>query len=907
MSVFPQIFLPEHQKLKECRPELAAKNLPSILGPIGKTFKLSLLGAFFLKLCFDLMQFVSPMLLKLLIKFMEDRSKPIGYGIAIATTMLISAYLQSMVLHQYFHIMFRMGMNIRSVLTGAVYRKALNLSNDARKNRSIGTIVNIMAVDIQRIQDVTSFIMLLWSSPQQIIIAVFFLYRELGAAVFAGLAVLVIMLIVNYFISTFVKNIQDEQMKLKDQRIKIMQEILNGIKVVKLYAWEKKMMNMVDDIRKKELITLRKLAYLNAATTLSWAIAPFLVAVLTFGIYVLIDPENNVLTPQVTFVSLALFNILRFPLAALGIVIPQVVNTKVSVNRLNEFFAEEEIKPEELGRLESSKADAVRLKEATFAWGAKELNPTLNDVDFTAKRGQLVAIVGRVGSGKSSLLQAILGEMNRISGERLVSGSAAYVPQQAWIRNQTLRQNILFNKPMERDFYELVIDACALPPDIAHLPGGDQTEIGEKGINLSGGQKQRISLARAVYANTDIILLDDPLSAVDAHVGKHIFENVISSKTGMLKDKTRIFVTHGLAFLKHCDQIIVMKDGKICESGGYNELLSQQGAFSDLIEEFLIEEAKGRGRSVSFGEDAKDVTEILDHIDKVNPNKRKALESQISQEITNQRRSSNVSPTPASPKGESIPMTDVKKAATAAVAINGAVAEGNSEPQNAVPLKNEEKQALLESGPAKPAPNKSKIIEKEAVQTGKVDWAVYLAYFKAIGMPITLAFVLIYIASSIAGVFGNLYLAWWSDDAKRIVDEDPSGHETYVKLGTYSALGMAQATTICLASIVMTLGMVRASKYLHTGILKNVLHSPMQFFDVTPLGRIINRFSKDVSDIDSRLPSFIINFFGSFLQSLMIMFIPIYVTPPILFFIVPTLVLYYYLCVWIFGHFLRTW
>lgn len=241
----------------------------------------------------------------------------------------------------------------------------------------------------------------------------------------------------------------------------------------------------------------------------------------------------------------------------------------------------------------------MSIENGSFSWGnmpddnsdAKMVDITLKDINMVVPKNTLCAIVGPVGSGKSSVIQAFLGEMDKLSGTVNTVGSIAYVPQQAWIQNATLRDNILFGRKYDRKRYNRVIDACALRADIDILSAGDETEIGEKGINLSGGQKQRVSLARAVYSEADLYLLDDPLSAVDAHVGKHIFEEVIGPN-GILGKKTRVLVTHGITFLPQTNNIYVMKDGQISESGSYHELLSKRGAFSDFLLQYL-QEASG--------------------------------------------------------------------------------------------------------------------------------------------------------------------------------------------------------------------------------------------------------------------------------------------------------------------------
>lgn len=848
-NLIPQFYHNFRQQFKEHEPdhkpaykpisETPSATHPSVLIPLFQTYKFTFISGALLKLTFDLLQFVAPALLRYLISFIQNHDQPLWYGISIASGMFLVAVVQSMILHQYFHLMFRLGMNIRSVLTSAVYTKAMNLSNNARKNRTTGEIVNLMQVDIQRLQDMTTFVMLFWSAPLQVCLSIVFLWRILGVAVIAGLVILIAMVPINSYISVKMRKCQVQQMKYKDERLKMMSEVLNGIKVLKLYAWEKSMENTIFKIREKEIGVLKKLAFLNAATTLSWACAPFLVAVLSFAVFVTIDPDNNILTPQVTFVALALFNILRFPLAIFAMIFSQAVQCHVSNKRLRSFFAEEEMDYDAIGTKKMD--DALKVENATFTWENGDGEETLKNITMSVGRGQLVAIVGKVGAGKSSLLQAVLGEMNKISGSVNVSGSVAYVPQQAWIQNLTLRNNILFNRAYDRTFYEKVLDACALRQDLESLPAEDMTEIGEKGINLSGGQKQRVSLARAVYSHADIVLLDDPLSAVDSHVGRHIFENVISSTTGILAQSTRILVTHGLHYLKFCDKIIVMKAGEISEMGTYQELMARQGAFSEFLEEFLVEETKKRGRSVSFGDDAEEVTEILNEMEKVSPGRRRRIESQLSQEVVNAAPIHDKSPSPI----REVPSSPTK---------NGTILPAQTDEDRPIVVgKAEEKVALL--GEEAKNSQKSRLVEKEAVETGKVKWSVYLTYIKAIGLVIAVLFIAVYILSSVLGVASNLWLAKWSDDAQMIQStSNGSSYETNMRLAIYAALGVGQALFVCAASIVMALGMVGASRILHEGILKNILHSPMLFFDTTPLGRILNRFGKDMEAIDTTLP-----------------------------------------------------
>ncbi|CAB4008746.1 multidrug resistance-associated 1-like, partial [Paramuricea clavata] len=258
------------------------------------------------------------------------------------------------------------------------------------------------------------------------------------------------------------------------------------------------------------------------------------VSVVTFATYVLL---GNTLTASKAFVALALFNILRFPLTALPWMLMNIIQAMVSAKRIETFLSLPELDSENVKK-RSETDEVISIDDGTFSW-AENQPAILKNINFRIKKGSLVAVVGQVGCGKSSLLSALLGEMEKSSGQVVKNGSTAYVPQQAWIQNDTVRENILFGKCYDPKRYHKVIDSCALTPDLEVLAGGDKTQIGERGVNLSGGQKQRINLARAVYFNADIYLLDDPLSAVDAHVGKHIFDHVIGPQ-GCLKKKVSL-------------------------------------------------------------------------------------------------------------------------------------------------------------------------------------------------------------------------------------------------------------------------------------------------------------------------------------------------------------------------------
>ncbi|KAL8190652.1 UNVERIFIED_CONTAM: hypothetical protein K2H54_057714 [Gekko kuhli] len=417
-----------------------------------------------------------------------------------------------------------------------------------------------MSTDVQQLMELTINLNLLWSAPFQILLAIIFLWQELGPSVLAGVGMLLLVIPINVYVAVKVKQLKKSQSKNTDQRIKLLNEILHGIKILKLYAWEPSYQKKIMNIRESEIAVLRSSGYLTTFSMLTLTCIPFL--------------------------------------------------SKVSLGRLENFLSSEDLDPQNINTDYRGK-HAVRFVNASFHW-TKIGTPSLHKLSIEIPEGLLVAVVGQVGAGKSSFLSAVLGEMEKIEGRAQRKGSVAYVSQQAWIQNSTLQENILFGSELNKFYYERVLEACALLPDLDQLPMGDQTEIGERGVNMSGGQKQRVSLARAVYSNADLYLLDDPLSAVDVHVGKHLFEKVIGS-SGLLKNKTRILVTHNLTLLPQTDIVMVMEDGRITEMGSYKELLSKRANFSELV--LTFDGGKKNKETLSVSKSyPKDSIKIRDHV-----------------------------------------------------------------------------------------------------------------------------------------------------------------------------------------------------------------------------------------------------------------------------------------------------
>ncbi|XP_067225112.1 ATP-binding cassette sub-family C member 3 isoform X5 [Chanodichthys erythropterus] len=725
---------------------------PSFLWALLRAFgPYFLIGSAF-KLLQDLITFVNPQLLRMLIDFTKDKHAPLWWGYALAFLMFGTSLLQTLILHQHFQYCFVTGMRLRSGIIGAIYRKSLVITNEAKRSSTVGEVVNLMSVDAQRFMDLTTFLNMLWSAPLQIILALFFLWQNLGPSVLAGVAVMVLLIPFNAFIAMKTRTYQVEQMKYKDDRIKLMNEILNGIKVLKLYAWEVSFKEKILQIRQKELNVLRKTAYLSALSTMAWTSAPFLVALTTFAVFVSVKKEN-ILDAERAFVSLSLFNILRFPLNMLPQVISSIVQASVSLKRIQDFLSHPELDPESVDRRNNTSEYAVTVVNGKFAW-AKQDQPTLDNINVMVPQGSLLAVVGHVGCGKTSLVSALLGEMEKLDGQISIRGSVAYVPQQAWIQNCTLRDNILFGRPYVEHKYRCVLEACALTPDLEVLPGGDQTEIGEKGINLSGGQRQRVSLARALYSESDVYLLDDPLSAVDAHVAKHIFDKVIGPE-GVLKGKTRILVTHGISFLPQVDNILVLVDGRVSEMGSYQELLKQNGAFAEFLRNYSLEDIiEDDEVTLSLVDEEEDFPDdaLSNHADMVD-------NEPVVNEARRQfmRQISIMSNDPENPKK----MSRRRRC---------------SERKHSEPPAEKKEQKV------------NKLIQAETTETGRVKFKVYWEYMKAVGPLLSLFICFLYGCQSAAAIGANFWLSEWTNDA----ENNRTQENMEMRVGVYAALGISQ-------------------------------------------------------------------------------------------------------------------
>ncbi|KAF9912167.1 hypothetical protein EC991_000577 [Linnemannia zychae] len=827
---------------------------PSLFFTIMKTYGWSWVPIMIFRLAASTFLYVMPVLLNQLLNFIESYSsgqyQPVSLGLILAFGMFFASVLSAFCVGQYYQTAINVGVEIRTALIAMVYRKSLRLSNAAKQSNTAGEISNHMSVDAERwLQAVTSLPMLV-SIPYEIALALWLLFNQIGWSIFVGLALIIVLVSTQGFIAKAYMQAKIKKMAAADNRMRLMNEILAGIKIVKLYGWEDSFKERVTTYRDEELVNLKFFGKLQVFMSTMFQSLPMVVGLITFSVYATVGGPNlgpGEITPQRIFVAISLFGLLAKPIGLTAGMMNESASALVSTRRIEKFLLAEEISGSNTEIVKQMPEDpnvpVVEIKNGVFAWdpeghegesGAevkknsmldskdiaaaedematkKDHGPTLSNINLEFKQGELAAIVGRVGQGKSSLLNAIIGDMYKHRGSVRVHGRMAYVPQQAWILNDTVRGNILFGNSFDQVRYDLVLMACGLLPDIEMLPAGDKTEIGERGINLSGGQKQRVSLARAAYDGADLYLLDDPLSAVDAHVAQHLWKNLLGPN-GLLKDKTRVLVTHAVQLLGHADRIVVLKDGQVSETGRYQELMDAGQSFYQLIKEFSVN------------------------------HHRKHKE------------------------------------------IDGAV-EGNSEQES--DDSTEDGEGAVEADTVADKDDKGELVSEEKMAEGSISWQVYIKYVKSMSYKYALTVVGLYALVQGIQIGSNIWLKYW-------VTNTGSGSLTLAGyLGIYAAFIVAFVLLSALVTYsAMVLAIVRAARRLHERLLNKVLRLPMSFFDTTPLGRIVNRFSSDILSVDELIPW---NAFHSVICTFSVLatIIVIALNTPIFLAVVPFLVLIY--------------
>lgn len=820
----------------------------------------------------DVLALAQPFLLKYLIIFAQsyrtDDPLPTSIGFYISLGMFLVAIFRTLCRTILFQVVLGLMMSVRGSLNSAIYDKSLTLSAKSRQIRSTGEIVNLMSSDVTIISRTTSNISSLWQAPIKIALCIFGLYKLLGKSAFVAPLVILAVMPLNSYISSKMKEMRRKQMIVKDERIRSTTSILTAIKTIKFYGWEIPLSDKLNKVRNQQLWNLRNMILLASGMDFLWVIVPCFITTLSFASFGYF--EKQVLAPELVFPCLSLFNTINGPIIELPRTIVSVINSYVSFQRVKDFLISDELQEDSVKRLETTliyNDDTVIIEKANFCWSFEDTTPTaLKNISYVARKGELSCIVGKVGSGKTTFLKGLLGELHLLSGSASIKGSIAYVSQDMWLTNATLRDNILFGHKFDPNFYELTLDACALRPDIELLPDGDQTEIGEMGITLSGGQKARVSLARAVYARADVYILDDPLSAVDEHVSSHILNSVLSSE-GILSSKTRVFATNSIHALSKADSIILLENQEIVERGTYQEAINNGGKLSELISEFgrhndAVEIPPEISEGVTEIEDegvlsandpiSSNGTSIIDSLDTSVEGEVEAI-NQISDETTVENRHRNS-------------ISTIRRASIASF------------------------KKMFKGRDINQKTKRTTQAPEQAVR-GRVHTKVYMTYLVACGIPSVVITMCIIVISSMDSFTAKMWLKHWSEK-----NSEANGNVNLIYyLSVYLAIGIVFAILGVLRRTVVRIYCgLTASKKLHEEMVDSVLKCPMQFFETTPLGRIINRFSGDVSELDESLPSNFLEIIWVITDMIISISVIVFASPYVLIILVPLVVIYSY-------------
>ncbi|KAI0439378.1 multidrug resistance-associated protein [Xylaria telfairii] len=716
---------------------------------------------------------------------------------------------------------------------------------------NLGTIINLMSVDSFKISECTSYLhFLLASAPTMLFVSIGLLWQVMGLSAIPGLIVMALLLPVNISLAKGFNYTQKKIMAATDKRIHTTNEILQNIRIIKYFAWEGRFGAIVDEKRRDELRALRNRYLVWALAVAIWNTVPILITFFSFLMYTKI--ERKPLYPSVAFTAISLFLLLRIPLDQLGDMLAHVQEAKVSVDRVEEFLMEEETeKYHQLGQdnVTEEGRKMIGFRDATFIWGNKNAVAAdgsvafrLLDLDVDFKIGKLNIIGGPTGSGKTSMLMALLGEMTLTKGKVFLPGgrsredvrsdpatgladTCAYVAQTAWLVNANIKENILFSSAYDEKRYRDVLVACALERDLEILDNGDETLVGENGITLSGGQKQRISLARAVYSNSQHLLLDDCLSAVDSHTAKWIFSNCINGP--LMKGRTCILVTHNTTLCVPLSDYVVLLD---------NGRVAIQGSSLDIIES-----------------------------------------GKLGEEIRNKSR-------PGSP-----PVSRVPSRAPSSVGEESGDTLINDGDEN----------ANARAAAKKSTSKQDAMVEDKA--TGAVKWPVMKLYLSAMGRWwFWVIAVVVFTTQQLSGVASNIWIKEWANQYVSEIEQvsriqfsivsqnsaSPSVSRSYfasiaqyakgtavsmfgpnpdysmmdvpeVNVDYYLAIlaliGIAGALLALVRDLWLFYGSLTASWKLHNRLMTAVSRAKFKFFDVTPLGQLMNRFSKDLEAIDQEV------------------------------------------------------
>lgn len=728
---------------------------------------------------------------------------------SLAAILLLGTVLGCFINH---HVDLRqrlLGARMRIACCSLIYRKTIRLSKKTAGSTPAGYLVNLLSNDVNRLDYGFIYVHWIWILPFQSVLICYLIWRKIGIAALVGVVGLLIKTIpVQTGLSKLSSKLRMKIAYRTDNRVGIMNEIVQGIQVIKMYAWERPFQAVVAEARRREIKQIRYASYLRGFYLSTMVFTERSTLYITIAAAVLLGQG---VTADVVFSMAQYYNILQlvaaiwYPLA-----VSFGAEALVSLRRIQDYLMLESHDEKSRGltqKIDTSSVDnnstAILLKEVDANWdNTKEAN-TLQKINIDIRKGQLCAIIGPVGAGKSSLLQLLLGELPIIDGSVLIHGDVSYASQEPWLFTGTVRSNILFGENYDRKRYHDITRCCALAADFEQLSNGDKTIVGERGASLSGGQRARISLARAIYKQAAIYLFDDPLSAVDAHVGKHLFDEVIGPRSRLANEKsTRLLVTHQVHFLTEADWIVIIEDGKISRQGTYNELANSDLDFAKLLER--PEAEKDSDASLANDSISEDMTiyeeDDIPYMDGVR-----------GYQMLRQRAGSSVSSFKKSMDSER-DLTDMKE-----------VAEEQAE--------------------------------------GGVSPTVWKKYFCAGASPASL-FVLfvVLILSQIVCSGSDYFVNIWTQQEFLRTANKPTTFTTNECLYIYGALILLVVFMTILRGFLFFKVCMHASKELHDRMFGCILHATMRFFDSNPSGRILNRFSKDMGAIDEYLPKAMMDF-----------------------------------------------
>ncbi|XP_057310596.1 ATP-binding cassette sub-family C member 4-like [Hydractinia symbiolongicarpus] len=823
------------QKEKKC------KENPSLLKCLWKMRGWTLLLCGFLVFAIESLRICQTVFLKQLIQSLSEPDFGKDNSAYIWATCLTSCFVIAWgLLHHTFLLIEKTGARLKSACVAMIYKKVLRLSNQSLAKITSGHIVTLISSDVHKVQEGFRFANYLWISPLQIIAAVVILWKEIGPSCLAGIGVFVITIPIQTWFGKFFAYMRSKTVAKTDQRVNIMNEVITSMQVIKMYAWEDSFAEMVNKVRRDESNRIMKTAIARSINASMFSVSPYLVSLATLALFHISGREISL---AVVFLVLTMFFTIRwgvvlyFPLA-----IQMMTESYVSCRRIQAFLSEKEHSeapatkapyPDTpcLSKTPVEMEPSVHFKNVTAAWN-DDSEDVICNLSFKAdSQNSLVMIIGPVGSGKSSILMAAMNELLVKKGKIIKNGSIGYAAQQAWIFSGTLRSNILFGQVFDKKRYEKTITACALKQDIESFENKDLTLVGERGVSLSGGQRARISLARAVYSDADIYLLDDPLSAVDAKVGKHIFEKCIE---GLLREKVVILATHQIQYLEHATNIVRLKE----DANGVN------------LQHELPQKRVSKPQQKKLGGDLA----------------KGAEEEMVYAHIDGQKDTLSL-PT--------FGIGQINKG------LQASFRSINSFRMDDEIIEEEEEEESRKRGTVS-----ANLYMKYIIQgVGYIASLVLLLSLAAGQVMLTLTdFFLANWASGEEQSNANVTIT-----ARYYVKSNPE-----INIYIFASLVAASFLMNLFRTIYFYATFVKCSRKLHNSMFKAVLKAPIHFFNTNPVGQILNRFSRDVYFMDDELPWTFFDFSFFSLLTLAVIILNCISVPYLTILLLPLLIIFFF-------------